>query len=127
MSPTRIQLRRGWRKPDNAVPAGSNKIDTATPTRGTNPVRSAFQRPAGAPARPNHGSPVGRCGGCATWWQGERTCHCAAPECHRTFSGVVAFDAHRFHGTCREPASIGMSLLSGRAYECWGHPGEAAP
>jgi hypothetical protein len=61
---------------------------------------------------------------CGARWAGSNTAHCAG-ECHRTFSGVGPFDAHRSNGHCREPESVGMSVLAGRAYECWGYPSEA--
>jgi hypothetical protein len=31
--------------------------------------------------------------------------HC--PTCHRTFGGVTGFDAHRSHGKCRNPLTMG--------------------
>lgn len=65
---------------------------------------------------------VNRCGRCPGWWQGERTSHCGT--CHRTFSGVTAFDAHRRNGGCVDPATLGMAPLAGRPYECWGFPSE---
>jgi hypothetical protein len=60
---------------------------------------------------------------CGARWAGSGTAHCAA-QCHRTFSGAGPFDAHRRDGKCLDPATIGMSLVGGRAYECWGHPME---
>ncbi len=58
---------------------------------------------------------------CGTRWSGNSTCHCAA--CHNhTFVGVTAFDRHRKGGTCADPASIGMILAAGRAYEAWTIP-----
>jgi hypothetical protein len=36
-------------------------------------------------------------------------------------SGVTAFDRHRRNGQCLNPAGIGLTLLAGRAYECWGN------
>lgn len=30
---------------------------------------------------------------CGAYWGGSKTCHCA--RCHRTFTGLTAFDAHR--------------------------------
>lgn len=61
---------------------------------------------------------------CGTRWNGQRTAHCAA-ECHLTFSGETSFRRHRRDGRCLNPAEVGMSLLPGRPYECWGYPGEA--
>lgn len=46
--------------------------------------------------------------------------------CHQTFSGVSTFDAHRRNGRCLTPAEVGMSLVPGRPYECWGYPGGEA-
>jgi hypothetical protein len=38
-------------------------------------------------------SNVNRCGGCDATWTAAAACHCA--RCHRTFTGLTAFDAHR--------------------------------
>lgn len=57
---------------------------------------------------------------CGARWAGSRTAHCAS--CHETFSGVTPFDAHRRGGECRTPGDVGLSLLPGRAYRCWGNP-----
>lgn len=66
---------------------------------------------------------------CGARWSGYITCHAAC--CHRTFSGVEAFDHHRRGGVCKHPTDVGLTLVAGRAYECWGHtpnaPDEAAP
>lgn len=50
------------------------------------------------------------CSGCPTTWTGASRAHCSG--CHRTFSSVTAFDAHRFApsqtrpGTCTDPARL---------------------
>lgn len=50
------------------------------------------------------------CGGCDASWTGTSPCHCAAPGCHRTFSGIRLFDAHRHHrgehGGCLDPETV---------------------
>lgn len=50
------------------------------------------------------------CSGCPATWTAPTACHCAAEGCHRTFSGVALFDAHRAaegkHGGCIDPAAI---------------------
>lgn len=56
---------------------------------------------------------------CGARWSGNNTCHAAC--CHRTFSGVEAFDHHRRGGVCKHPTDVGLTLVAGRAYECWGH------
>lgn len=61
---------------------------------------------------------------CGTRWSGSTTAHCS--QCHITCSGVRTFDVHRRGGVCRPPADCGMSLVPGRAYQCWGYPGEVA-
>jgi hypothetical protein len=49
---------------------------------------------------------------CGARWTGRGRAHCGA--CHRTFTGVTAFDSHRTaagegeHGGCREPADVGL-------------------
>lgn len=62
---------------------------------------------------------------CGTRWAGTNTCHCAAPGCCQTFTGIGAFDRHRRGGTCADPATIGMVLASGRAYPAWTIPDTA--
>jgi hypothetical protein len=57
---------------------------------------------------------------CGSRWAGKLTSHCGS--CHRTFSGVGAFDRHRRGGVCLDPTGAGMALLSGRAYDAWGFP-----
>lgn len=44
------------------------------------------------------------CNGCASTWTGLLACHCGA--CHRTFTGLAAFDAHRSYGKCKDPATV---------------------
>lgn len=44
------------------------------------------------------------CGGCPSTWTGTSRAHCSA--CHRTFSGVHLFDAHRRNGRCLHPAYV---------------------
>ena len=72
------------------------------------------------------------CPRCDTRWGGPLTCHCTA--CHRTFSGITAFDKHRTGShtkgrSCLDPETAvferadgttwGLVKL-GRRYECWG-------
>jgi hypothetical protein len=33
--------------------------------------------------------------------------------------GITAFDRHRKGGVCADPATVGMVLATGRAYEAW--------
>ncbi|WP_449291519.1 FDXHR family putative zinc-binding protein [Nonomuraea maritima] len=47
------------------------------------------------------------CGGCTEVWTGSSAAHCAAADCHRTFSGPSAFDLHQ-PGECRHPADVGL-------------------
>ncbi len=47
------------------------------------------------------------CSKCKAEWGGNDSAHCA--ECHTTFTGIAAFDAHRHTGTCTAPPS-GLSL-----------------
>lgn len=60
---------------------------------------------------------------CGARWSGNSTCHCGS--CHISLSGVTNFDRHRRNGQCLDPAELGMSLLSGRAYPCWGSTEDA--
>lgn len=58
-------------------------------------------------------------------WAGSRTCHC--PTCHRSFSGVTHFDRHRRNGQCLDPHSVGLTLLAGRNFDCWGTAEDVTP
>lgn len=62
---------------------------------------------------------------CGARWSGGITCHCGS--CHLTFSGVEAFHRHRRGGLCHDPRDVGLTLVAGRAYECWGHAPNADP
>jgi hypothetical protein len=57
---------------------------------------------------------------CGARWSGYNTSHCA--KCHNTFTGLDSFDAHKPITGCLDPASIGMVLAEGRAYEAWRFP-----
>lgn len=94
-----------------------------TPTTGG--AHSCVSTPVATPGRTAVGVSHG-CAGCRSRWAGSRTAHCAAPYCHRTFSGVGPFDAHRLAGRCVDPVLVGMALVSGRPYPCWGYPADAA-
>lgn len=86
---------------------------------GEGPGQAAHMRAARGTADPDllpHGH------SCGARWSGANTSHCGA--CHRTFSSVGTFDRHRRGGACLDPAGVGMSLLTGRAYEVWGFPVE---
>lgn len=60
---------------------------------------------------------------CKASWGGLRTAHCG--QCHCTFTGISAFDAHR-PGECREPQACGMVVVrvtEGEGLtEIWGFP-----
>lgn len=60
---------------------------------------------------------------CGTRWLAPNA-HCSHLNCHYTFFSVRGLDVHRRGGTCREPSEVGMIRVPGRAYECWGYPGE---
>lgn len=67
------------------------------------------------------------CARCPNRWGGFKTAHCGA--CHRTFTGLTAFDKHRTGSHtndtrhCLPPESVGL-VNAGRAYPCWGFSGE---
>lgn len=64
---------------------------------------------------------------CGKWWTGTLTSHCSG--CCETFTGLTAFDAHRAgsHARgerhCLPPGTVGLAD-AGRAYACWGTPGD---
>jgi hypothetical protein len=107
-----------------------NPLWRKTLTRGTVPLP--------APQRTIHdGTGICHCG---ARWTGYRIAHCGGDGgCHATFTGITAFDAHRIgqhdpagrpgHKVapgprrCIDPASVGL-VDAGRAYPCWGWPGE---
>jgi hypothetical protein len=72
------------------------------------------------PYKPPHGC---RCG---ERWSGLNIAHCAASGCHRTFTGVTAFDKHRAgnkrgakRGECSNPYDVGL-VQSDKGH--WGFP-----
>lgn len=73
---------------------------------------------------PEHRSGNYTCG-CGARWGGLSTGHCTG--CHRTFTGITAFDKHRSgsHSAdtrhCVDPATVGL-IDANRAYACWGFP-----
>src|SRR5882672_4649620 len=99
-------------------------FDLSDPTASTNPGSSALS------ARPSTRERLQEAAGtratsdlphacrCGARWSGALTSHCSA--CHRTFGGVGSFDRHRRDGACLDPVTIGLTVLAGRAYECWG-------
>jgi len=62
------------------------------------------------------------CNGCAHRWTGLSACHC--PACHRTFTGIGAFDRHRCAGACQPPANVGLVRIRRGRWQGWGQPGE---
>jgi hypothetical protein len=98
-----------------SVPSTREPSSAVTARQGT-PARSVSEQTPGSRMY----SDLPHSCRCGDRWAGSQTCHC--PTCHRTFSGVTHFDRHRRAGECLDPAGIGLSLIEGRAYECWGEP-----
>lgn len=71
-----------------------------------------------------HVSGYGSCR-CGAEWTGYRTCHCAAKGCHQTFTCISAFDAHRRHGQCLDPAGAGLVPVTKPHWTGWGWPSSA--
>lgn len=92
--------------PQIESPASETDPQPVTPDA----TRTAAQRAAGGEesASGRRPSETATCSGCPERWTGRSVAHCAA--CHRTFSGVSAFDRHRSvrgdHGACVDPADI---------------------
>jgi hypothetical protein len=80
-----------------------------------------------APSGVNRPSSAIACARCDNWWTGLRACHCSA--CHRTFTGLEAFDKHRSGshaaGTrhCVDPAGVGLVPANKPWPDGWGYPG----
>jgi len=69
------------------------------------------------------------CARCDTRWTGLSACHCGA--CHRTFSGLSAFDIHCVRGRCNDPATLFKrngepkpGPVTRRYWAGWGQPGQ---
>jgi hypothetical protein len=69
------------------------------------------------------------CARCDFRWTGLSACHCGA--CHRTFSGLSAFDIHCVGGHCNDPATLvkrnGEPRLVSTTclhWAGWGQPGQ---
>ena len=63
------------------------------------------------------------CGRCDARWTGQGTCHCAG--CHRTFTGVTAFDTHRKNFACVDPATIPtLAQVTRLHWSGWGWAGD---
>lgn len=60
--------------------------------------------------------PATPCPRCDATWTGLAVCHCGA--CHRTFSGLTLFDAHRRGGKCADPAGVDLRVVDG----IWRYP-----
>ena len=86
------------------------------------PERSRMARTAAS----NRPSGAITCARCDNWWTGLQSCHCGA--CHRTFTGVYAFDMHRAgshaKGTrhCVDPATVGL-VPADKPWPGWSRPG----
>lgn len=57
---------------------------------------------------------------CGEWWTALAAAHRAG--CHRTFTSVSGFTAHRKAGKCIDPIELGM-VRAERKYEAWAMPG----
>ncbi|WP_442939219.1 FDXHR family putative zinc-binding protein [Nonomuraea sp. SYSU D8015] len=63
------------------------------------------------------------CGGCPAEWGGETRAHCSG--CHRTFTGITAFDVHHKGGECWPPRQVGLEALHTSGNQIlWGKPRE---
>lgn len=67
-----------------------------------------------APKVPPYG-----CAGCDSRWGGLGRAHGSC--CHRTYSGITAFDAHRKGGVCNLPGDVGLVR---RDDGIWGYPAD---
>jgi hypothetical protein len=71
------------------------------------------------------------CARCGAHWTGLTTCHCGAAQCHRTFTGIRAFDIHRASGQCHDPATLltrtgepRLVPITRQHWSGWGEPKE---
>lgn len=64
------------------------------------------------------------CGKCKAHWSGAGRAHCGG--CHKTFSGLTAFDAHQRGNTegqtCGDPTEKGMELREKSWGTYWAYP-----
>jgi hypothetical protein len=61
-----------------------------------------------------------RHGECQRWWTGSERSHASC--CHRTFSSLSAFDAHRKGGRCNNPEDVGLIARPKPYGDLWGWP-----
>lgn len=68
-------------------------------------------------------------GECGQWWTGPNRAHCAAPGCHRLFSGDSAAEQHRKGAfgsdcdrRCVDPATVGLVARQMPYGVLWGWP-----
>jgi hypothetical protein len=63
---------------------------------------------------------------CGAWWTGLSRAHCAAPECHRTFSSDSAAERHRRtvdgERVCVDPETVGLEARAKPWGVCWSFP-----
>jgi len=95
------------------------------------PSRSKAEKIAPGP-HPTPKTPAPRwitCGRYRAHWTGLGTTHCSG--CHRTFTGVTAFDIHRRGGQCHDPATVldrngepRLVPVTRRYWIGWGQPGQ---
>lgn len=71
---------------------------------------------------------------CGAWWTGNRTSHCGAENCHRTFSSITAFDRHQRNTPgggveCLDPATVGLVAVEKPFGILWSCPrnGDGSP
>jgi hypothetical protein len=101
-----------------------NALGHSDTPEGPRARRSSQERAA------THINGYGVCGRCGAEWTGYSTCHCSAAGCHRTFTSITAFDAHRTgsHANgerhCLDPATVGLVPVTKTYWTGWGNPGE---
>ena len=61
---------------------------------------------------------------CGAWWTGLGAAHCGG--CHRTFTSVSGFVAHRKGAKCADPETLGM-VAADRKWTGWSLPGSWSP
>jgi len=83
-------------------------------------MTAVLSRPSLQHSTTNHNRVA--CVTCGQDWTGQLACHCGG--CHRTFTGITAFDRHQLAGRCCDPTQRGLVPVTKLYWSGWGMPGD---